>query len=134
MLKKTCLATTMCFILLLISSLSFSSGILSSNTASAEDVWAASEGDEQSYIVTDTIYGPKSDCLSVGVKKLKRGKLLYGQIWNYRGDEGEIRCVVENNDHITINMGPVWKSPVALAILRTTCDYVGSDFAHEWGY
>ena len=57
MLKKTCLATTMCFILLLISSLSFSSGILSSNTASAEDVWAASEGDEQYYIVTDTIYG-----------------------------------------------------------------------------
>lgn len=66
--KKACLTTTICFILLLISSLSFSSGILSSNIASAEDVWAASDGDEQYYIVTDTIYGPKSDCLSVEVK------------------------------------------------------------------
>lgn len=130
MLRKICIAAMMCFGLLLTGAVSPARPpLLSASTASAEDVWAASIGSTQYYIMTETINGPYADCLYVKVKNVRDGRLVRMQGWNYRGDEGEIRCSADNTP-----IGPARNSPLAVAILRTTCDYVGSDFARNWGY
>lgn len=130
MFRKISIITAVFLSFFLLGPVSLDNSPWSVSIVSAQDVWAASKGDNQYYIMTDTINGPRADVMSVKVKKVRNNRLLYTQVWNYRGDEGEICCVIDR--HIII--GPIRNTPIAVAILQACCDYVESDFAHDWGY
>lgn len=70
MFRKISIITAVFLSFFLLGPVSLDNSPWSVSIVSAQDVWAASKGDNQYYIMTDTINGPRADVMSVKVTAL----------------------------------------------------------------
>lgn len=88
--------------------------------ASAQDVWAASEGGLDIYVMTERLRAPQHGYLNVICKNVSRDlKDTRMQCWTFYHDEGETWVAIDRQ-----HRGAMSNDPIAQNIYRVACEYL----------